>query len=94
MATNPKLLLLDEPAAGMNPIETEELMETIELLRKQFPISILLIEHDMKLVLGVCERLFVMDHGRLIAQGNPKEVVNHPQVIRAYLGEEEEDDLC
>lgn len=94
MATNPKLLLLDEPAAGMNPIETEELMETIELLRKQFPISILLIEHDMKLVLGICERLFVMDHGRLIAQGNPKEVVNHPQVIRAYLGEEEEDDVC
>ena len=64
------------------------------MLFRSFPISILLIEHDMKLVLGVCERLFVMDHGRLIAQGNPKKVVNHPQVIRAYLGEEEEDDLC
>ncbi|MDO5718644.1 MAG: ABC transporter ATP-binding protein [Tissierellia bacterium] len=88
MATNPKLLLLDEPAAGMNPKETQELMATIAKLRKEFDISILLIEHDMKLVLGLCERLVVLDHGKIIAQGNPEDVVNDKEVIKAYLGED------
>ena len=92
MATNPKLLLLDEPAAGMNPTETEELMNTIKLIRDRFGIAILLIEHDMKLVLGICERLVVLDHGNLIAQGNPQEVVNNPAVITAYLGKDESDE--
>lgn len=90
IATNPKLLLLDEPAAGMNPTETEELMKTIKLIRDTFGIAILLIEHDMKLVLGICEKLVVLDHGSIIASGVPKEVINHPQVVRAYLGEEDE----
>lgn len=92
MATNPKLLLLDEPAAGMNPTETEELMNTIKLIRDRFGIAILLIEHDMKLVLGICERLVVLDHGTLIAEGNPQEVVNNPAVITAYLGKDESDE--
>lgn len=89
MATDPKLLLLDEPAAGMNPNETEELMETIKLIRNKFGIAILLIEHDMNLVLGICERLIVLDHGSIIAEGDPLEVVNSKEVITAYLGEEE-----
>ncbi len=89
MATNPKLLLLDEPAAGMNPNETEELMETIKLIRNKFGIAILLIEHDMNLVLGICERLVVLDHGNIIAEGDPLDVVNSKEVITAYLGEEE-----
>lgn len=89
IATNPKLLLLDEPAAGMNPTETEELMNTIKLIRDKFGIAILLIEHDMKLVLGICEKLIVLDHGVVIAQGKPQEVVNNPQVIAAYLGKED-----
>lgn len=93
MATNPKLLLLDEPAAGMNPNETEELMATIKLIREEFEIAILLIEHDMNLVLGICERLVVLDHGNIIAQGDPKEVVNSKAVITAYLGEDEEEDV-
>ena len=88
LATHPKLLLLDEPAAGMNPTETEELMRTIALIREQFAITVLLIEHDMKLVLGICERLIVMDHGRVIAQGDPQEVVRRKEVVTAYLGEE------
>lgn len=88
LATNPKLLLLDEPAAGMNPNETQELMDTISKIRSEFDIAILLIEHDMKLVLGLCERLIVLDHGKIIAQGNPEEVVNDKAVIKAYLGEE------
>lgn len=87
MATSPKVLLLDEPAAGMNPTETQELMETIGLLRTKFDISILLIEHDMSLVLGICERLIVLDYGRIIASGEPKEVINNPKVIAAYIGE-------
>lgn len=87
MATNPKILLLDEPAAGMNPTETQELMETISLLRKKFQISILLIEHDMSLVLGICERILVLDYGRIIASGEPMKVINDPKVIAAYLGE-------
>ena len=90
MATNPKLLLLDEPAAGMNPTETEELMNTIRLIRDKFNIAILLIEHDMKLVLGICERLVVLDHGTTIAAGDPIEVINIPAVVTAYLGQEEE----
>ena len=90
VATNPKLLLLDEPAAGMNPTETEELMNTIRLIRDKFNIAILLIEHDMKLVLGICERLVVLDHGTTIAAGDPIEVINTPAVVTAYLGQEEE----
>lgn len=92
MATNPKLLLLDEPAAGMNPNETEELMDTIKLIREKFEIAILLIEHDMNLVLGICERLLVLDHGNIIAEGDPKDVVNNKAVITAYLGADEEDE--
>ena len=91
MATNPKVLLLDEPAAGMNPTETEELMKTIKLIRDKFGIAILLIEHDMKLVLGICERLIVLDHGTIIASGDPQKVVNDPAVVTAYLGKEEEE---
>lgn len=87
LATNPKLLLLDEPAAGMNPNETAELMETIELIRKQFKVTILLIEHDMKLVAGICEYLYVLNFGMELANGKPEEVLNDPKVITAYLGE-------
>ena len=88
LAANPTLLLLDEPAAGMNPQETKELMESIAAIRREFKVTILLIEHDMKLVMGICERLFVLDYGRVIAQGTPQEVVANPQVIKAYLGAE------
>lgn len=87
LATDPKLLLLDEPAAGMNPNETEELMETIELVRKKFGVTILLIEHDMKLVSGICEYLYVLNFGRLLAEGTPSEVLSNPEVVTAYLGE-------
>jgi branched-chain amino acid transport system permease protein len=86
MASNPKVLLLDEPAAGMNPIETEELMQTIRLIRERFSVTILLIEHDMKLVMGICERIYVLNYGRVIAEGTPTEIKNNPEVIRAYLG--------
>lgn len=86
LATDPKLLLLDEPAAGMNPHETAELMETIELVRKQFDVTVLLIEHDMKLVSGICEYLYVLNFGRLLAEGTPSEVLSNPEVITAYLG--------
>lgn len=86
METKPSLLLLDEPAAGMNPKETEELMETINLIRDKFNITILLIEHDMKLVLGICQRLMVLNYGQILHQGDPKEVINNPKVVEAYLG--------
>lgn len=91
MATNPKVLLLDEPAAGMNPIETQELMETIKLIRDRFGVAILLIEHDMSLVLGICERLLVLNHGKTIAQGKPQGVINEPEVVEAYLGVSDEE---
>ncbi|MFJ5717625.1 ABC transporter ATP-binding protein [Neobacillus sp. NPDC093127] len=88
LAAGPKLLLLDEPAAGMNPQETHELMELISFIRKQFGLTILLIEHDMQLIMGICERIYVLDHGQLIAEGTPEVIRSHPKVIEAYLGEE------
>ncbi len=88
LATKPKLLLLDEPAAGMNPQETQELMEMIRWIRKEFALSILLIEHDMSLVMGICERIYVLEYGAIIAGGTPNEIKNNPEVIRAYLGGE------
>lgn len=87
MATNPKLLLLDEPAAGMNPNETAELMESIAYIRENFGITILLIEHDMKLVSGICEKLTVLNFGRVLKQGTTSEVLSDPEVVKAYLGE-------
>ncbi|MFR3036331.1 MAG: ABC transporter ATP-binding protein [Blautia hydrogenotrophica] len=87
LATNPKLLLLDEPAAGMNPNETGELMDTIRFVRENFHMTILLIEHDMKLVSGICEKLTVLNFGEVLTQGGTGEVLNDPQVITAYLGE-------
>jgi len=87
MATNPKLLLLDEPAAGMNPNETQELMDDITYIRENFGITILLIEHDMKLVGGICERLTVLNFGTELAKGETGAVLNDPEVIKAYLGE-------
>ncbi|MCI5674991.1 MAG: ABC transporter ATP-binding protein [Ezakiella sp.] len=86
LACNPSLLLLDEPAAGMNPKETEELMQTIKLLRDKFETSILLIEHDMKLVIGICERLTVLNYGSILAEGDPRATINDERVVRAYLG--------
>lgn len=87
LATEPKLLLLDEPAAGMNPNETKELMETIRFVRDEFHMTILLIEHDMKLVSGICEELTVLNFGEVLAEGNTSDVLNNPEVIKAYLGE-------
>ena len=87
MATNPKLLLLDEPAAGMNPNETQELMDTITFIREKFDITILLIEHDMRLVGGICEQLTVLCFGTELAKGETSKVLNDPEVIKAYLGE-------
>ena len=87
LATEPKLLLLDEPAAGMNPNETEELMEMIKFVRDHFHMTILLIEHDMKLVSGICEQLTVLNFGEVLASGDTSTVLNDPQVIKAYLGE-------
>ena len=87
LATNPKLLLLDEPAAGMNPNETEELMDTIRFVRDEFDMTILLIEHDMRLVYGICEELTVLNFGQVLAQGKTSDVLNNPEVIKAYLGE-------
>ncbi|MBQ6560334.1 MAG: ABC transporter ATP-binding protein [Erysipelotrichaceae bacterium] len=87
LASEPKLLLLDEPAAGMNPQETEELMETIRFVRDSFDICILLIEHDMNLVMNICERIYVLNYGMLLAKGNPEEIRNNDKVIKAYLGD-------
>lgn len=87
LATEPKLLLLDEPAAGMNPNETQELMDTIRFVRDHFDMTILLIEHDMRLVSGICEKLTVLNFGQVLKQGSTSEVLNDPQVIKAYLGE-------
>ena len=88
IATRPKLLLLDEPAAGMNPQETEELMETIQFVRKHFNVTVLLIEHDMKLVSGICEELTVLNFGETLATGETKDVLSRPEVVKAYLGDE------
>ena len=88
LASNPSLLLLDEPAAGMNPQETGELMKLISFIRTKFNLTILLIEHDMHLVMGICERLAVLDYGRSIAEGLPEEIRRNPAVIKAYLGQE------
>ena len=88
LASNPYLLLLDEPAAGMNPQETEELMKLISFIKDKFHLTVLLIEHDMRLVMGICERLVVLDYGRTIAAGTPQEIRQNPLVIKAYLGTE------
>ncbi|MBG9982610.1 ABC transporter ATP-binding protein [Aerococcaceae bacterium DSM 111020] len=86
LATQPKILFLDEPAAGMNPAETAELTQLISQIREQFDLTIVLIEHDMSLVMDICERIYVLEYGRLIAQGTPEEIQNNEQVIQAYLG--------
>ena len=88
MASKPKFILLDEPAAGMNPNETNELRELIKWIKNKFDITIILIEHDMSLVMSVCDNIYVLDHGEMIASGTPKEIKNNPVVIKAYLGGE------
>lgn len=91
LATNPKIILLDEPAAGMNPSETAELMENIRRIRDTFNIAILLIEHDMNLVMGICEGICVLNYGKVIAKGSPEQIKSNPQVIEAYLGRKDGD---
>ena len=93
LATDMKLLLLDEPAAGMNPTETEELLEIINYIRDAFKISVLLIEHDMSLVMRICERIQVLDFGVTIASGTPEEIAKNPRVIEAYLGKDEDEEV-
>lgn len=98
LATDPELLLLDEPAAGMNPTETAELMDTIRRIRTRFSVAILLIEHDMSLVMGICERIYVLNYGHVIAEGTPEEIASNEEVITAYLGmsnkDNKEDKAC
>lgn len=88
LCTKPKLLFLDEPAAGMNDEETTQLLRLVKFIRDEYQIGILVIEHDMKFIMGLCDRIYVLDHGQLIAQGSPEEIRNNPEVIKAYLGED------
>ncbi len=92
LATSPQIILLDEPAAGMNPSETEELMKNICKIRDRFGVSVILIEHDMNLVMGICERLLVLNYGLVIAEGTPEEIKNNPTVVEAYLGQQRGED--